>query len=426
MKRVPKKIAVLDLVEGREWSFLALHERVLEASKELVGIKPGTRIAFADSNGSQWIVSFLAIQSVGGIAIALEKNLEASVQLRMARELRANFFWENAELKRVGGGLIRKSAVAFEKLTSGSTGQPKRIPWSHRHLIIDGFQIASTMGIRSHDFQLGLIPLGHSYGMGSLVMPLLLQGTSLALAPDFVPAQILGWIQKWNLTFFPTVPAVLKALVLSASVSSLYSLRKVVSAGARLEPELARQFLNKFGMKVCNFYGSTETGGIAYDRTGGATLSGRSLGKPLKGVRIRCDRNSRIIVQSGAVATRTGEFRMQDCGRWNERGEIVLIGRIRPVVNVGGKKIDLGEMERLFLGISGVQEVWVGIEESRGRQHFIAAMETAFSVSEMMKKLKQLIPAWQTPKRIYTDLCLPRNERGKLDSKKIQSCFERI
>lgn len=411
---------MIDLASGQKWSFLEIQKRVEQVASLLSEVKSGTRIAFAESNGSAWIVSFLAIQSVNGIAIALEKNLEPQVQLRMVRELKVNYFWEKSRLKKIEGGPIRKSSIAFEKLTSGSTGSPQRIPWSHRHLIIDGIQISSSMGIRSQDIQLGLIPLGHSYGMGSLVMPLLLQGTTVALAPEFVPAQIPLWIKKWKLTFYPTVPSVLKALVLSQSVASLHSLRKVVSAGARLEPELAQNFRDKFGVKVCNFYGSTETGGIAYDRTGGATLTGRSVGKPLKGVEIRCDRNSQIIVKSGAVANKRGEFRLQDYGKWNSQGELVLLGRARPVVNVGGKKIDLREMERLFLTVRGVQEVWVGIDESQGRQHFIAALETSMTAQEVIGQLKRLIPSWKIPKKIYTNPSLPRNLRGKLDSPKIQ------
>ena len=61
----------------------------------------------------------------------------------------------------------------------------------------------------------------------------------------------------------------------------------MISAGAPLSAEVAQQFYRRYGIKIHNFYGSSETGGICYDRTGNATLSGRSVGKPLSGVMVR-------------------------------------------------------------------------------------------------------------------------------------------
>ena len=51
----------------------------------------------------------------------------------------------------------------------------------------------------------------------------------------------------------------------------------MISAGAVLPPAVAQAFFERFGVKIHNFYGSSETGGICYDRTGSASLSGRSV-----------------------------------------------------------------------------------------------------------------------------------------------------
>ena len=56
--------------------------------------------------------------------------------------------------------------------------------------------------------------------------------------------------------------------------------RLVISAGAVLPAEVAQRFQARCGRKIHNFYGSSETGGIAYDRTGEATRDGRSVGRP--------------------------------------------------------------------------------------------------------------------------------------------------
>ena len=209
---------MIDLASGDEWRMIDLYERVVRAAKQFPCEKSGARIAFGGSNHSEWIVRFLAIQMKRGIALALDPMLSGDQRFEFARNHQAHFLWEPEEILPLQPFRSSQSAIAFEKLTSGTTGAAKRIPWSHENLLKDGAQILSTMGIRSTDRQLGLIPLGHSYGMGSLVMPLILQGTTIALASEFVPVEIPRWIQRHQLTVFPTVPTVLQALVASPSI----------------------------------------------------------------------------------------------------------------------------------------------------------------------------------------------------------------
>src|SRR5581483_11413894 len=71
------------------------------------------------------------------------------------------------------------------KLTSGSTDLPKAAIAEELHLVNDGRHIIDAMGIRRDDVNLACIPLSHSYGLGNLVMPLLWQGTPVAMRPDF-------------------------------------------------------------------------------------------------------------------------------------------------------------------------------------------------------------------------------------------------
>ncbi len=423
VKRTPQRKGVIDLASGKDWTLSALQERVSQAATDFSMIKPGARIAFGGANDSEWLVRFLAIQMKGGIALALDPMLNFSQRLELAQQHEIHFLWEKEKVIALQKQREIKSSIAFEKLTSGSTGVPKRIPWSHTNLLKDGEQILSTMGIRPSDRQLGLIPLGHSYGMGSLVMPLILQGTCMALASAFVPTEIPDWIQKHQLTFFPTVPVVLQSLLETPSIQKLGSLRTIVSAGARLEPSVAASFYKKFGKKIHNFYGSTETGGIAYDRTGSATARGEAIGKPLKGVKIRFDCHNRIIVKSPAVARRSQFFKVADLGQWNHKGELVLMGRVRPMINVGGKKIDLAEIEGVLRSIHGIREVWVGVVEQKGREHLIAAVETDQSISWVMKGIASRLPDWKTPKKVLNLALFPRTSRGKVDGEKIREFF---
>src|SRR5262249_47738129 len=152
----------------------------------------------------------------------------------------------------------------------------------------------------------------HSYGLGNLVMPLIFQATPVVCAQTFVPRQILRLMEQYEATVFPAVPAILRALAQLKDARKPASLRLVISASAPLSAEIAGQFYERYGIKIHNFYGSSETGGICYDRTGNATLSGRSIGKPLRGVTVRIRKDGRVTISS-----RAGNATLSDLGEWN-------------------------------------------------------------------------------------------------------------
>ena len=89
---------------------------------------------------------------------------------------------------------------------------PKAVECRAEHLLADGRNVIKAMGIRAGDINLAVIPLGHSYGLGNLVMPLILQGTAMVCAGDYVPRQLIEWIGRYRVTVFPAVPALLRVL----------------------------------------------------------------------------------------------------------------------------------------------------------------------------------------------------------------------
>jgi long-chain acyl-CoA synthetase len=169
------------------------------------------------------------------------------------------------------------------------------------------------------------------------VLPLLAQGTAIVCGAAAYPHVIAEAVARWRPTVFPAVPALLRALAISdVTRSQLSSLRTVISAGAAVAPEIAETFHAKFGRPVNSFYGSSETGGITYDRTGDAARTGRSVGKPLPGVQLIIERGGRFSVESAAVFTLgnrrcnragIGVHRPADVGALTPDGELVLLGR---------------------------------------------------------------------------------------------------
>src|SRR6185295_8831290 len=157
--------------------------------------------------------------------------------------------------------------TAILKLTSGSTGLPKAALANDAQLIGDGTQIAAAMGIRPSDTQIAVIPLSHSYGLGVVLMPLLLQATAIVIRDSFVPPQLHADAQQFGARVLPGVPFMFQYFVNHPLPGGWPAgLQWLISAGAPLPPSTVRAFHDRFGVKIHSFYGTTETGGIAFDR----------------------------------------------------------------------------------------------------------------------------------------------------------------
>ena len=408
--------AIIEPDSHRAWSIAELAAEGEQRTERLPRYVRGSLIAFCLPNGAEWLARFLAIQHRGAVAVPLDPSLTPEAQEYAARALGAQFLWDRDALRRLRRTARPLRSICCIKATSGTSGKPKAVPCAAEHLIADGRNILRTMGIRAADRNLGVIPFGHSYGLGSLVMPLLLQGTAVVCAQTFVPRQILQLIGRHQVTVFPTVPAILRALAQLNGVIKPPSLRLVISAGGPLSAEVARQFHQRYGIKIRNFYGSSETGGICYDRAGNAALSGRSVGKPLEGVTVRVRKDGRVAVRGAGSAT------LPDLGEWNRHGELRLLGRVGLVANVGGKKVTPLEVERALRGLRGVREVWVTVlKDKRGNDFLAAAVETEHARDEIERKLLQSLPAWKLPKTFCLTAALPRTDRGKLHTDELKA-----
>ena len=88
---------------------------------------------------------------------------------------------------RYAGRRVETGAAAVLKVTSGSSDRPKAIVTTESNLWHDGRHITAAMDISTADVNLGSIPLSHSYGLGNLVMPLLVGGTPVVLRDAFIP-----------------------------------------------------------------------------------------------------------------------------------------------------------------------------------------------------------------------------------------------
>lgn len=399
-------------------------------SKSLDANVSGQVVATTQGNGTGWFVEFLALQRLGAVVLPLDASLPPERRVDTARKLGAAFLLEGNQTVPLGTVLSEHSYgpdVCLLKLTSGTGDAPRVLPFTAEQMLADAQQVCIGMSIGPVDLNFGAIPLGHSYALGNLVMPLVQQGTPLAISTETTPAALAAQIYRCGATVFPTVPAVVRALTESTSTTpgNLTSLRRVISAGAFLRPDVAIGFYTKFSTKVHNFYGSSETGGICFDSDGEATLSGRAVGRPLPGVRVELDAvvDDQIRVTSAAV-TAPGSYLLADRGEWNEHGELRLRGRVGVVANVGGRKVDPAEVERTLRELPGVVDAWVGVRtRPGGDDYLVAGAETGLGRETILSLLAERLPAWQLPRQLLTTTALPRTPRGKLDRIALEQRF---
>ena len=385
----------------------------------------GRAVVFAVPNGAAWLEIFLGLMKAGAVAVPLDPGEPPAAQQRLAAALRAGAWWDSAALVPISGARrYRDPAPCLVKLTSGSTGRPRPLVFTDAQMLADGRQVTATMRIRARDLNYGLIPLGHSYGLGNLTLPLLAQGVPLVCGTAALPQAIAADFARWSPTVFPGVPTIWRAL--AASDVRLASLRLAISAGAPLPPEVARDFAARFGRPLHSFYGSSETGGISYDRTGRAALAGH-VGTALRGVKLAGLGGQRLCVSSAAVIThghtrqvgRHGAWIMPDRATLGARGEVTLLGRRGTTVKIAGRRVNLAEAADRLRRLPAVRDAWVGV--TGGADPVLAAVvATERTPVELRAALQAVAAPWSIPKKLLVVAALPVTARGKTDTRALQ------
>ncbi|MEW6269886.1 MAG: class I adenylate-forming enzyme family protein, partial [Thermodesulfobacteriota bacterium] len=335
-----------------------------------------------------------------------------------------------------GGEHVMPPDAALLKVTSGSTGEPRAVAVPGAALEAGVEQIVTTMRLRPTDRNLVAIPLAHSYAFDNVVLPLLRDGMPAVLSRDLTPRRLLAVARDSAATVLPTVPFLLDVLARSAHAAPLPELRLVISAGAPLPVAARERFTVAFGVRPRTFYGSTECGGIAFDREGAADLAEGCVGAPLDGVRITIEQpdedgigrvrvHSRSTAQGyhpagsgGDVELGAGTFLTADLGSFDERGRLNLVGRVRDVVNVGGRKVYPAEVERVIRSVPGVRDAAVtGVARSAvaGALRAVVAAEPHVTRGDVVAACERRLARYKVPRTIEMVDELPRTARGKLD-----------
>jgi fatty-acyl-CoA synthase len=347
--------------------------------------------------------------------------------------------------------LDERSAAAM-CYTSGTTGMPKGVVYSHRSTYLHsmGACLGNSFAICERDRIMPIVPQFHANAWG-LPYAALLSGASLVMPDRFmVPAAIVKLIETEKVTVGAGVPTIWQGVLahIRAVGGDLSSLRTLVCGGSALPEAVMRAYSEEIGVTMTHAWGMTETsplGSIAHepaDVTGEAAWHYRvSQG------RLFCTVEGRLTGDDGQVLPSDGKavgelevrgpwvtgtyylddapekfhdgwLRTGDVGTLDEAGFVRLTDRAKDVIKSGGEWISSMELENLLMAHPSVAEAAViGVPDERWGERPLAAVvpvaEAVVTPEELRSFLGERVPRWQLPERWCFIDEVPKTSVGK-------------
>jgi fatty-acyl-CoA synthase len=348
--------------------------------------------------------------------------------------------------------------------TSGTTGNPKGVAYSHRSIWLHCMQIcmaeafAMTVGVR----ELVIVPMFHAMSWG-LPYAGFMSGASLLLPDRFLQAEPLAtMIAQERPTRASAVPTIWADLLahLDANDVDTSSMTEATVGGAPCPPALMHAFQERHGIRVVHSWGMTEMSPLgsigrpppnlpedvewAYRYTQGhlpAGVEARIIGPA--GEPLPADGKSVGELEvRGPWITGTylgdeepdpekfpdGWLRTGDVGTLSSDGYLTLTDRAKDVIKSGGEWISSVELENVLAGHPAVQEACVvGVPDERWGERPLAAVVVRegheATVAELTAHLAGQVARWQLPERWAFIEAVPRTSVGKYDKKRLRASY---
>ncbi len=297
--------------------------------------------------------------------------------------------------------------------TGGTTGRPRLWAKTAGNLLDEAAEHAYALQVDESDHIVSTAVPYHAYGlMFSVLLPLFAHATVERSSP-FFPGDIAHQIETSRATILVSTPTHLRAL--AASLTARHHLRLVISSSAPLSPVDAATFHARTGIWPLEIYGSTETGGVAVRRqdVAGAPWS------PLPKVEVGQEGELLTVRSPSVSASDSGSdhFITADRTELLADGRFHLLGRADSMVKVGGKRVDLAEVETALAGLTGVRDaVALAVPCELGRGHDIVALAASERLaSDLLRELREKLPTPAWPRRLRCVAAIPLTAVGKRD-----------
>jgi fatty-acyl-CoA synthase len=483
------------LVHGsRRYSYGEMGQRVrqLAAALRTAGVEPGDRVAVLAHNGPALLESHFGVPLAGGVLVAINTRLSAVEIEYVLCHSGARVLLLDAELAAaetvlascpdirvivgIGGdsphGPEYEAFLAATDLdlelswarseddpisinyTSGTTGRPKGVVYTHRGAYLNALNVALEFGLAPSSVYLWTLPMFHCNGW-CFPWGATATGSTHVSIPRPDPAAVWEAIGRERVTHFCAAPTVLIALAnhLAASPAERTQPIRVATGGAPPSPTTIAQ-MAALGIEVTHLYGMTETygpslscawwpewdalpteqqarkkarQGVPHAGVGGARL----VDDQMRDVPADATTMGELVVRGNTVmsgyfrdpeatahAFRGGWFHTGDLGVMHPDGYVELRDRAKDVIISGGENISTIEVEQCLLRHPAVLEVAViGVPDDHWGEvpkAFVTLKEGASATEqELVDFCKQQLARFKAPKQVAF-MQLPKTSTGKI------------
>jgi fatty-acyl-CoA synthase len=358
---------------------------------------------------------------------------------------------------------LDENSAAAMCYTSGTTGNPKGVVYSHRSNFLHSMATCTNnaLGVSSDDVALPIVPMFHANAWG-LPYAALMAGADLVMPDRFLDgASLINLIETCRPTVAAAVPTIwndVQICLEKAPGHDISSLRLVACGGSAVPLSLMQNFQERHGVYIQQLWGMTETSPMA---TTAKPLPGVSVeqhwatratqGRAMCGVEIRIvDDNGAPLPNDGVAVGELevhgpwiagayyqgrdaekfdgGWLRTGDVGRIDECGFVTLTDRAKDVIKSGGEWISSVDLENHLIAHPAVLEAAVvGVPDERWQERPLVAVVlrdgAAATPQELRDFLADKVVRWWLPERWTFVDQVPRTSVGKYDKKVIRARY---
>ncbi|TSD97246.1 long-chain fatty acid--CoA ligase [Skermania sp. ID1734] len=361
---------------------------------------------------------------------------------------------------------IDERSAAAMCYTSGTTGDPKGVAYSHRSMWLHSMQVCASngMALSDADTTLAIVPMFHAMSWG-LPHASLMAGASIIMPDRFLqPEPLLAIMAAEKPTFAAAVPTIWQGVLarLAVAPQDISHLRDVVVGGAAVPPSMMRTFDDEYNVRILHAWGMTETsplGSVARPPAG--TSGDEAFAYRITQGRFPASVQARLVGDDGSVLPNDGKalgelevrgpwitgsyyspdgakidpdkfdngwLRTGDVGTISPNGYLTLVDRSKDVIKSGGEWISSVDLENAVMGHPAIAEAAVfGVpDEKWDERPLVAAVlrEGAEADAEKLREfLADKVAKWQLPERWAFINEVPKTSVGKFDKKRLRAQY---
>jgi acyl-coenzyme A synthetase/AMP-(fatty) acid ligase len=457
------KLALVALdAEGRrrDWHFGELIARSAGLSGAFAarGVRRGDVVMTLVGNRVEWVLSMLACWRMGAVALPCNTMLRrGDLELRVAAAGPKLCVGEERLLgelpEDVGAMTLAEVAGVLDEdrpqetpadleamhpedpalivFTSGTTGGPRGAVHACRYLDGQRIQAEHWLGARGGDLVWCTTATGWSKSARNVFLAPWLTGAAAVIHDArFDPRERLGLVESLGVGVLCQAPTEYRMLAKKADLRPLPGLRRMVSAGEPLNPEVIEVFHEATGLEVADGYGQTETGQVTGQRPGAPVRAG-SMGPPLPGLETRVEDGELQLRAASSPTFFSGYLDGERFeGEWWPTGDLVRVeddgylffeGRADDIILSGGYRIGPFEVESALVSHPAVAEAAAVAAPDAERGAVVRAVVVLRDrepspelVEELQAHCKRQTAPYKFPRIVDFATELPKTSSGKI------------